>query len=287
MQVFGNGLGSNDWGAQYASGPWYQFGELLGALAPLTALMALFGAFLVAIPHALSRGVLPASARAPASLAVVSTLGFAAACAFGPNLQYLRIMAPANPSYCLLAALGVCALAVMAARALSPIALPGAAALAGSLFVVMSIKDHALYADVVVRSGMQDLAARWLLDGIARRESGSLPSNARRTEPSPASAVTGTASQLIARSLEHCRREQWSECVATAQAALSREPLRAEAWNNAAVGYAGLRLWDDAERCAARALELAPDFQLARNNLAWVSEEKMRTIETSSPPSRN
>jgi 4-amino-4-deoxy-L-arabinose transferase-like glycosyltransferase len=315
-QVFGNGLGSNDWGAQYASGPWYQFGHLLGALAPLTALMALAGVLVVTIPHLAARGLLEPGARAPARLAVLLTLGFVAACAFGPNLQYLRIMAPANPSYCLLAGLGVWALGVACEWGLRPMAHPALAAIASVLFVTAAVRDHGVYADVVVRSGMQDLAVRWLLDGIARRGQRSgetsptpiptpLPSQpsadnglVSSSPPRPGSpadsprnapaakpgVVTDTASQLVARSLEHCRREQWTECVTTARAASRLEPLRAEAWNNAAVGYAGLQLWDDAERCARRALELQPDFQLARNNLAWVSEEKAKRMASIQTP---
>jgi Flp pilus assembly protein TadD len=66
--------------------------------------------------------------------------------------------------------------------------------------------------------------------------------------------------------------------VRAAKAALQRDPQLAEAWNNAAAGYAGLRLWDDAARHASQALKLRPDFQLARNNLAWITEERAKQL---------
>jgi len=64
------------------------------------------------------------------------------------------------------------------------------------------------------------------------------------------------------------------EGVEVAQAAVLREPTRALAWNNLAAGYAALARWDDAVLAAQRALALSPDFELARNNLAWTQQRQ-------------
>jgi tetratricopeptide (TPR) repeat protein len=291
LHVFGNGLGSNEWGAQNASGPWYQFLELLWVIAPVTASFAVMGVVAVCWPRG-SRafeGTEP-GARACASLAALLTLGSIAACAFGPNLQYLRIMAPANPLYCLLAALGARSLFVLSEdvwlgrlQALLLPALPLLLAAAGT-------RDYALYRDVVVRTGMQDLTARWILDGAERRHTQALDSTRQALEaaaPSPVLSRTpqtpersaapqpsAGAVDLVGRSVEACRRGAYAECVSASRAALQQDPTSPEAWNNAAAGYAGLRLWDDAIRHAARAIQLRGDFQLAKNNLAWAQAQK-------------
>ena len=48
----------------------------------------------------------------------------------------------------------------------------------------------------------------------------------------------------------------------------------AEAFNNLAAGYASMRMWNEAIDAAAEAVRLHPDFQLARNNLAWAEEQR-------------
>jgi protein O-mannosyl-transferase len=43
-----------------------------------------------------------------------------------------------------------------------------------------------------------------------------------------------------------------------------------------AAAYAGMKMWDEAARNAQEALRLRPDYQLARNNLAWALQEKQK-----------
>jgi hypothetical protein len=277
LHVFGNGLGSNEWGALHASGPWYQFLELLWVVGPVTAGLAAIGVLAVARPG--SSGVFDGArpgARACASLALLLTLGLVAACAFGPNLQYLRIMAPANPSYCLLGALGARSIFGLVRdvyqgrlQVLFTLALP-------ALLVIAGARDYAFYRDVVVRSGMQDLAVRWVLDGATRRQR-PVDSTRQALEASaPRAVAAAPTDDPLLRSVESCRRRDYAGCVAASLAAIARSPTSPEAWNNAAAGYSGLRLWDDAIRHATRALELRSDFPLARNNLAWARDQKAR-----------
>jgi tetratricopeptide (TPR) repeat protein len=285
LHVFGNGLGSNDWGALNASGPWYRFGLLLWLMSPFTASMALLGAFAWAKrfePAQAFSGLMP-GARTRAGLALLLTLGFAGASAFGPNLQYLRIMAPANPSNCLLAAFGVRYLVTASEDWLRGKAYPWLLASLPVVFVLASFRDYALYRDVVVRSGMQDLTVPWLLAGIERREAHALAASAAAAPAAARGVAAETASDHLGRSLQHCRREEFAECVSAAQAALRLDPKLAEAWNNAAIGYAGLQLWDDAAHSALQAVRLRPDFQLAKNNLAWVTEEKAKRTAALEP----
>ena len=48
----------------------------------------------------------------------------------------------------------------------------------------------------------------------------------------------------------------------------------AEAYNNMAACDSSLSKWDDAIRAAGEAVRLKPDFQLAKNNLAWAMQQK-------------
>jgi hypothetical protein len=200
LHVFGNGLGSNEWGALHASGPWYQFVTLLWVLAPFTAAMAALGGLGAALlpPTAPAfQGLVP-GARSRARLLLLGTSAFIAACALGPNLQYLRIMAPANPAYCLLAALGVRGLLVLSdqwgrgrAYPVLLLALPAALALGW-------VRNYGLYRDVVVASGMQDMTARWVLDGARKREARTLGSEARALAPlAPMSAAPKPAAAPV------------------------------------------------------------------------------------------
>jgi tetratricopeptide (TPR) repeat protein len=285
-------IGSNDWGALNASGPWYQLGQVLWLMNPFTTAMAVLGAAAIALgpPRARLFGTLPPGACAPASLVLLLTLGFVAASAFGPNLEYLRIMAPANPSYCLLAAIGVRYLLLESESWLRGKAYPALLALLPLVFVLTSLRDYSLYVDVVVRSGMQDLAVRWLLDGIERRNEARPAPEAERNGAVAVVALTASsrgapesAARQLERSLQYCQKQEFAECVSAAQSAVRIDPQMADAWNNAAIGYAGLRLWDDAARCASEALRLRPDFQLARNNLAWVMAEKAKLAPALQP----
>lgn len=203
LHVFGNGLGSNAWGAQNASGPWYQFVALLWVLAPFTASMAALGglgAALLSPSAAAFQGLVP-GARSRARLLLSSSLVFIAACAFGPNLQYLRIMAPANPAYCLLAALGVRGLLIAGDNYGRGRAYPALLLVLPAVLALSGARDYGLYRDVVVGSGMQDMTASWVLNGARTRDARALaraqqalvarpPANA---PVAPNGAASGTA----------------------------------------------------------------------------------------------
>jgi tetratricopeptide (TPR) repeat protein len=281
LRGFGNDLS----GSQYATAPWYQFPQLLALLGPFTAAMATLGALVVAcVPRSarVFEGLEP-GALSRTYLLTLMVLAFIATCSLGPNLQYLRLMAPAHSSYCLLAALGVRSVLVQSEDWLEGKAYPALLALLPVGLALASSRDYALYRDVVVRSGMQDLAMRGIMAGAERRGAPQLDSARQALEAAPNGSVApaqqaqqaqqGQEAQLQ-RSVEHCQRREYSACVNAAQAALTANPRLPEAWNSAATGYAGLGLWDDAVRCASQALQLRPGFELARSNLTWATEQR-------------
>lgn len=187
LHVFGNGLGSNEWAAQNASGPWYQFVTLLWVLAPLTASMAALGGLGAALLPASAQafqGLCPGG-RSRARLLLLLSLVFIGACALGPNLQYLRIMAPANPAFCLLAALGVRGLLIASDNHGRGRAYPVLLMLLPAALTLSSTRDYRLYRDVVVGSGMQDMTARWVLEGARTREARALARTQQALVPRP------------------------------------------------------------------------------------------------------
>jgi tetratricopeptide (TPR) repeat protein len=59
-----------------------------------------------------------------------------------------------------------------------------------------------------------------------------------------------------------------------AERALALQPRYAEAYNNIAAGHNALGEWDAAVAAAERALQIKPDFALARANLEHARAQK-------------
>ena len=97
------------------------------------------------------------------------------------------------------------------------------------------------------------------------------------------SAETAVATNDLDRSYELYQAGRYTEAIAAAQAVLKANPNSADAYNNLAAAYAGLKMWDEAARNAQEALRLRPDYQLARNNLVWILQEKQK-IAGAAPP---
>lgn len=83
----------------------------------------------------------------------------------------------------------------------------------------------------------------------------------------------GSAGYLEA-SLRAYQAGRYAEAIDAARAVLRLDPASAEAYNNLAVSYLGLRNFDEAERNIREALRIAPAYQLAKNNLAWIEKER-------------
>ena len=93
----------------------------------------------------------------------------------------------------------------------------------------------------------------------------------RRQAP-PASSWSADA--LIGESLVLYRSGDFRQSIVVAQTALEVNPSSAEAWNNVAAAHAALHEWGPAIVAAKKALALKPDFQLAKNNLAWARSRR-------------
>jgi tetratricopeptide (TPR) repeat protein len=84
------------------------------------------------------------------------------------------------------------------------------------------------------------------------------------------------ADAALAISLQHALAHRFQECIDAAGQALQLKPGMAEAYNNIGYCSASLGNWDEGIKNTQEALVIKPDFPMARNNLAWMLQEKAK-----------
>ncbi len=99
----------------------------------------------------------------------------------------------------------------------------------------------------------------------------SLYAREKGSSDSPESAI-----EYLETSLRLNREGKYEASIKAAQSAVRLNPGLAEGWNNIAAGQGALHHWNEAITAAERAIALKPDFQLAKNNLAWSLAQKRR-----------
>ncbi len=82
---------------------------------------------------------------------------------------------------------------------------------------------------------------------------------------------------LLDQASRYYQAGRYDETVQASRALLKIDPNSADAYNNMAVAYLGLKNYDEAIRSAEQALRLRPEFQLARNNLVWIRQEQAKS----------
>jgi tetratricopeptide (TPR) repeat protein len=95
----------------------------------------------------------------------------------------------------------------------------------------------------------------------------------------PQVAASPDVSALINESLQLNLAGKIEESLAVATKAAELNPQAAEAWNNIAADNEALHRWDPAIAAAKKAIALRPDFQLAKNNLAWSISQKQQGVK--------
>lgn len=79
--------------------------------------------------------------------------------------------------------------------------------------------------------------------------------------------------QYIELSLHQYNSGDYNASLRSAQAAIKLDSTKIAGWNNACASYNMLKKWDEAIDACRRALEINPNFDLARNNLNWALSE--------------
>lgn len=102
--------------------------------------------------------------------------------------------------------------------------------------------------------------------------------------PPAASTPAAPAAALMAESFRAYQAQKYEESIAAAQKALAADPTLADAYNNIAASFMGLKKTDEALAAVQQALKLNPNLQLAKNNLAWIQQERAKANRPSLPP---
>jgi len=171
LSVFRDVKVTSDWGRVNSSGPWWQLAYLLWIVGPLTALMAIAGivATLCSTGARAKLGIQEEIGDVgDARLAALMVVTFVLFASFVGDLQYLRILSPADGAYCLLAGLGLWSLLRMARHFLAENDFKALVLLAVLAVAIEAVRDYRIYTSVVVRSGMEDLTAIWIRGFLGR-----------------------------------------------------------------------------------------------------------------------
>src|SRR5262249_40552119 len=92
----------------------------------------------------------------------------------------------------------------------------------------------------------------------------------------PHTSLYQASEDQLKRSLDLYQSGKYQDAVDAAMAAIRFDSKSADAYNNLAVSYLQLRRFNEATRAAEEALRLRPDFELAKNNLAWIQRERLK-----------
>lgn len=111
---------------------------------------------------------------------------------------------------------------------------------------------------------------------LARNNLAWIQQEKAKAMPAAPPAPPSPAADLITASLQHAQAGRFKECIDTATQAVAKDPMSAVAFNNLGFCAGNLQQWDDAIKNLQEAVRLAPDFQLARNNLAWAQGERAK-----------
>jgi tetratricopeptide (TPR) repeat protein len=95
-------------------------------------------------------------------------------------------------------------------------------------------------------------------------------------QPGPVTPKSAAA-DLLNQSMEHSKANRFTECIDTARQVTLLDPKSSRAFNNMGFCAANLQQWDEAVRNLQEAIRLDPDFQLAKNNLAWAQGEQRKS----------
>jgi protein O-mannosyl-transferase len=120
----------------------------------------------------------------------------------------------------------------------------------------------------------------------SRLESRDLLANAHRSlDNAPNAQPTNSARSQSSDywlnvSLSEYQKKNFQASIDAAHRTLQFNPTSELAYNNLGAAYAALAQWDLAIQNDQQALRLKPDFQLAKNNLAWALSQKAKTHAT-------
>jgi tetratricopeptide (TPR) repeat protein len=290
----------NPYDMQFAAGPAWMYPAALFRVCPVVVLGALAG-FAVTVRRALRTRAL-ADAGLALGVSLFCLLMILVPLATGRyNFRYA---APAYGPLCLLAGIGIAAILPVLHKMLPPLGRGVAWAILGCAIAVAALRDLDTARESFLVPEVQDLALRpvYGVPPLPLSSGLTLVSAQSASQTEPASSMEReeesvrehpTEANRINLSLAYIRAQEPGRAIHLLSALVAEDGGNVLAWNNLCVAYTMQMRYNMAIEACERALGLAPDFELARNNLKWAVDEDRRAIaavsaqEQIAPGSRN
>lgn len=87
------------------------------------------------------------------------------------------------------------------------------------------------------------------------------------------------ADEMIGNTVALFNEKKFAEAAAMSEAVLKIRPDDAIALNNLCAAHNAMSHWDEGISACTRALRIAPDYQLAKNNLAWALQSRAAEVK--------
>jgi tetratricopeptide (TPR) repeat protein len=97
--------------------------------------------------------------------------------------------------------------------------------------------------------------------------------------PARTAKALQTPDNFVNLSVLYFQADNLEKCIAAAREAPKLRPNYAEAYNNIAAAYQGLKDWDKASEAAHAALKIRPNYHPAQQNLARSEAQKKRAVD--------
>lgn len=114
---------------------------------------------------------------------------------------------------------------------------------------------------------------RWAPELLASGELEQKIKQDEHSELEQAQALPESETRYIELSFVYNKMGNYAQALEACQKGLATYSQSAKLWNNQAVSYMELKDWKSALNSAQRAVKLAPDWQLAKNNLNWIQQQ--------------
>jgi tetratricopeptide (TPR) repeat protein len=109
-------------------------------------------------------------------------------------------------------------------------------------------------------------------DEVARRY------QAERAKHRQEQPQEGTPVSLVQQASQDCRAARYEACLAKTKQAIGQKPDFAEAYNVMAMALIATQRGDEGIEALRKAVQLKPDFEMAKRNLAWALEERRKAL---------
>src|SRR5579884_2208613 len=120
----------------------------------------------------------------------------------------------------------------------------------------------------------------WIVEQRRKNASSSAPPTPKTPSPPKPATPTTPIEAMLSGAAQLYQTRRYEEAIKVSREVLKIAPKAAEAFNILAISYAAIGQWDPAFANSLVALRLQPDFQLARNNLAWMIQQR----QAAAPP---